>query len=66
LDGRRLATASLVFDYDDDRWKLEQCKGYGNMKVDFKDVEPTDLHFLVADLVRLYQVEYEASGAHCP
>jgi hypothetical protein len=59
LDGRRLATVSLEFDYLEDRWKLEQCKGYGNINVSFEGSEPTDLHFLVADLVRLYQQAQE-------
>lgn len=55
LDGRRLATVSLVFDYDEDRWTLEQCRGHGNMEVSFQETEPTDLYFLVEDIARLYQ-----------
>jgi hypothetical protein len=59
LDGRRVATASLVFEYDEDRWKLEQCKGYCNMEVSFQESEPSDLHFVVQDIVRLYQQAQE-------
>lgn len=59
LDGRRLATVALEFDYFEYRWKLEQCKGYGNKEVSFQESEPSDLYFLVQDIVRLYQQAQE-------
>lgn len=62
LVGCRLATASLVFDYAEDRWRLEQCKGFGNREVCFNQNEPTDLHFLVEDIVRLYQQAQDDIG----
>jgi hypothetical protein len=64
LLGQRLATVSLIFNYKQDRWRLEQCQGFDNSKVCFKANEPSDLHFLVEDIVRLYQQAHENAG-HC-
>jgi hypothetical protein len=66
LDGRRLATASLVFDYEHNRWRVEQCKGYANTEVCFPNSEPSDLHFVVEDLARLYQWQCEVTGRGTP
>lgn len=64
LDGRRAATASLYFDFDENRWQIEQCKGYENLNVteetrDSADNSstsvPTDLAFLVEYLRVMYQ-----------
>ena len=74
LDDRRLATVSIYFDFDDMRWRLEQCKGYGNLEVcevaidTRKDqsssvqVELSDIYFLAQDIVRLYQRAENESG----
>lgn len=64
LDGRRIATASLYFDFDSRRWRIEQCKGIGNVEVCEMPVaadevetriELCDIHFVVQELVALYQ-----------
>ena len=64
LDGRRVATASLYFDFDENRWQIEQCKGYGNLNVteepqgseDRRTIEArTDVAFLVEYLLVKYQ-----------
>ena len=62
LDGKRKATASLVFDYDRNRWCVEQCKGYANREVCWLDNGPSDVHFVVEDMAQLYQKAFEASG----
>lgn len=69
LDGRRVATASLYFDFDLMRWRIEQCKGYANGNVTDanpeRDSQPTqsgltDLHFLVEYLLVKYQAAQNA------
>lgn len=64
LDGRRIATASLYFDFDLRRWRIEQCKGIGNVHVSEVPIvddgveartELCDIHFVVQELVVLYQ-----------
>jgi hypothetical protein len=62
LDGHRMATASLVFDYDSNRWCVEQCKGYANIDVCWTSSMPSDLFFVVEDMARLYQKAHEATG----
>lgn len=68
LLGERVATASIYFDFFDRRWRLEQCKGYGNREVcrcsfsvheSESGDEPSELHFLVQHLVALYQQAQE-------
>ena len=66
IDGRRKATASLVFDYERNRWCVEQCKGYANCEVCWIDCEPSDVFFVVEDMARLYQKAFEASGRETP
>jgi len=64
LDGKRIATASLYFDFDSMRWRIEQCKGVGNVevcKVPVADdgvearTELCDIYFVVQELAVLYQ-----------
>ncbi len=64
LDGRRIATASLYFDFDLRRWRIEQCKGIGNVEVSEVPIADDgvearmalcDIHFVVQELVVLYQ-----------
>lgn len=64
LDGRRVATASFYYDFDEERWRIEQCKGYanGNVTDGYADWASqstksglTDLHFLVEYLLVKYQ-----------
>ena len=64
LDGRRVATASLYFDFDSMRWRIEQCKGYDNTNVCEVFIasegmtarnELCDIHFLAKYLAALYQ-----------
>jgi hypothetical protein len=69
LDGRRVATASFYYDFDEERWRIEQCKGYanGNVTDHFADggrqstqPSPTDLHFLVEYLLVKYQAAHNS------
>lgn len=78
LDGRRVATASFYYDFDEERWRIEQCKGYANGNV--TDENPdwvnqttrpdfTDLHFLVEYLLVKYQaaqkvISHESESNH--
>ncbi|MBI5791400.1 MAG: PcfJ domain-containing protein [Rhodocyclales bacterium] len=64
LDGRRVATASIYYDLDEDRWRIEQCKGIGNSEVfdpsvtsdeSPADNQLSDIHFVVQELAALYQ-----------
>jgi len=64
LDDRRLATASIFFDFEVARWRLEQCKGFDNIEVcvdktssdnAFLQAEPSELYFVVQYLVVQYQ-----------
>jgi hypothetical protein len=64
FEGRRQATVSIYYDFDEMRWRLEQCKGYGNAEVcetvvsgngDRQNAELSDIHFLVQYVVVLYQ-----------
>jgi hypothetical protein len=64
LDGRRLATASIYYDSQEERWRIEQCKGVGNCEVCETpmnaDESPagnqlSDIHFVVQELVVMYQ-----------
>jgi hypothetical protein len=66
LDGRRIATASLVYDYECNRWRIEQCKGYADCEVCWRSGEPSDLLFVVEDLARLYQKAHEKTGRGTP
>jgi len=66
LDGRPLATASLVFDYSRNRWCVEQCKGLSNFEVCWTDAEPSDLFFVIEDMARHYQKAHESSGRGAP
>lgn len=66
LDGRRMATASLVFDYKRNRWCVEQCKGFANREVCWIDGEASDLLFVVEDMARLYQKAFELTGRDAP
>ena len=62
LGDRRIATASLLFDYDANRWRVEQCKGHSNSEVCWEGAEPSDLFFVIEDMARLYQKVYEAGA----
>lgn len=64
LEGRRQATVSIYYDFDEMRWRLEQCKGYGNAEVcetaapgndGRQNDDLPDIHFLVQYVVVLYQ-----------
>ena len=64
LDDRRVATASIYYDFDEKRWRIEQFKGYANGDVTYhyadggsQSTQPglTDLHFLVEYLLVTYQ-----------
>lgn len=68
MRGRRVATASIYFDFDMGYWRLEQCKGPMNREVcedlpgrgnglgaQGHNAEPTDLYFLASETVRRYQ-----------
>ncbi len=66
LDGRRLATASIYFDFESNRWRIEQCKGYANVEVCWQNGEPSDLLFVVEDMIRLYQKTFDATGRDAP
>lgn len=64
LDGRRVATASIYFDFDEMRWRFEQCKGIGNVEVCEMPIaidgeqarqELCDIYFVVQELVVVYQ-----------
>jgi hypothetical protein len=69
LDGRRVATASFYYDFDEDRWRVEQCKGYANGNVTDQNPDRgsqsiqsglTDVHFLVEYLLVKYQAVHNA------
>ena len=62
IGGRRMATASLIFNDELGHWCVEQCKGYANFEVCWTDDEPSDVFFVAEDLARLYQKAFEASG----
>lgn len=73
LADRRLATASIYFDFSEMRWRFEQCKGYSNSEVCNEPVmneneplttELSDLHFLVQYLVTRYQRAQELCDDH--
>ena len=66
LGGRRMATASLVFDYKRNRWCVEQCKGFANREVCCMDGELSELYFVVEDMARLYQKAHESTGRGAP
>lgn len=66
MDGCRMATASLVFDYERNRWCVEQCKGFANCEVCWTDSEPSDLFFVVEDMARLYQKAHDETGKGAP
>ena len=72
LVGKRVATASLYFDFQSMRWRVEQCRGYGNAEVCEELVvidggqsrlELCDTHFVVQELVALYQRAQEFQDA---
>lgn len=72
LDGRRVATASIYYDFDEDRWRIEQCKGIGNSEVcealvaaDELSVchQLSEIHFVVQELAVLYQRAQEIHDA---
>lgn len=75
LDGRRLATSSIYFDFDLMLWRFEQCKGYGNLEVceivmfsgedrpSPAGMELSDIYFLAHDIVRIYQRAEDEAGA---
>ena len=66
LDGRRIATASLVFDYERNHWCVEQCKGFANCEVCWTDAGASDVYFVVQDMARLYQKVHESTGRGAP
>lgn len=72
LDGRRMATASIYYDFDEERWRIEQCKGIGNSEVceapvavdeSLADGQLSEIHFVVQELAVLYQRAQEIQDA---
>lgn len=73
LDGRRVATASIYYDFDETRWRIEQCKGAGNSEVceapvvadePSADNQLSEIHFVVQELAVLYQRAQEIQNAN--
>jgi len=61
---RRVATASLYFDFDAHCWRIEQCKGYGNEEIYEKyigsrgasrGVDPDGIVLVLLELLARYQ-----------
>lgn len=72
LDDRRVATASIYYDFVEDRWRIEQCKGIGNSEVCeppvLSDELPADnqlseIHFIMQELATRYQRAQEIQDA---